>query len=300
MIYTVTFNPSLDYVVAVEHFQSGVINRTSREAVFPGGKGLNVSRILKALGQECVSLGFIADFTGEAIRAKMESFGCACRFITVAEGMSRINMKLHSDEETEINGRGPLITPANLQEFYAYLDELKEGDYLVLAGSIPDCMPSDTYRNIMEYCQGKGVSFAVDATGELLKKVLPYRPFLIKPNNHEIGEIFQCQVETEEELIHYGKELQKLGARNVLISRAGDGAILLGEDGSLLKSPAPRGTVVNSVGAGDSMVAGFLAGYLSTGSYEEAFLLGVSAGSATAFHEDLATREEILEIRNAL
>lgn len=296
MIYTVTLNPSLDYVAEIEGFQTGRINRTTREAVFPGGKGLNVSRVLKALGRESIALGFVADFTGQMIRKKMENFGCNCRFVEVEKGFSRINVKLHSKEETEINGKGPVICAKELEEFYACLDDLAEGDYLVLAGSIPNCMSSDSYRKIMMHCQGKGVRFVVDATGELLKKVLPYRPFLIKPNHQEIGEIFQCGVETKEEILFYGKKLQEMGAKNVLISRAENGAILLTEDGKVLESSAPKGIVVNSVGAGDSMVAGFLAGYLSTANYEEALSLGVAAGSATAFHEDLATKEEIQEI----
>ncbi len=296
MVYTVTLNPSLDYVAAVETFRTGRINRTTREAIFPGGKGLNVSRVLKALGQESIALGFVADFTGQMIRVKMEDFGCTCRFVEAKNGFSRPNVKLHSEEETEINGKGPLIGAKELEEFYECLDDLAVGDYLVLAGSVPDCMPSDSYRKIMEYCQGKGVRFVVDATGEVLKEVLPYRPFLIKPNHHEIGEIFRCSVETEEELLFYGKKLQEMGAKNVLISRAGDGAILLTEEGDVLKSSAPKGRVVNSVGAGDSMVAGFLTGYLSTSDYKEALSLGVAAGSATAFHEDLATKEEIREV----
>lgn len=300
MIYTVTFNPSLDYVAAVEDFQEGIINRTAREALFPGGKGFNVSRVLQNLGQDNVAIGFIADLTGEMIRRKMEEYGCRCRLIPVKNGMSRINLKLRLSKETEINGKGPEIGAEEIEKFYEILDELQTGDYLVLAGSIPDCLSSDMYQKIMERYQRKGVHFVVDAAGELLKKVLPYHPFLIKPNHHEISEIFHKKIETRKDLIFYGKELQKMGARNVLISRAGEGAVLLTENTELLESPAPKGTVINSVGAGDSMVAGFLAGYLEKGSYEEAFYTGVAAGSATAFCEDLADKEDIGRVRESM
>lgn len=300
MIYTVTLNPSLDYVAAVEHFQTGKINRTNREAVFPGGKGLNVSRVLKNLGKDSTAIGFTAGFIGDAIRGQMEAVGCPCRFIAVKNGMSRINVKLHAEEETEINGQGPVISEEEIQEFYEFLKGLKDGDYLVLAGSIPSCMSDDTYKEILEQCKDKGVRYVVDAEGNLLVKVLPYHPFLIKPNNHELSQIFGKEIKTKEDLIFYGKKLQEMGAENVLISRAGDGAILLTDGGGVLESAAPRGTVVNSVGAGDSMVAGFLAGYLETGNYEEAFYLGMAAGSATAFSEDLAGAEKIYKIADEI
>lgn len=314
MIYTVTFNPSLDYVASVENFRTGVINRTVTEAVYPGGKGLNVSRVLRQLGVESVALGFTADFTGEAIKKKMEEAGCRCRFISVERGMSRINLKLRSiqsesegdsersccQEETELNGRGPEIGNEDLQAFYRILEELTAGDYLVLAGSIPGCMSSDAYQQVLERCSGRGIRFVVDATGKLLEKTLIYHPFLIKPNHHEMGEIFRRQITSREELIFYGKKLQQMGARNVLISRAAQGALLIPEEGEVLECEAPTGQAVNSVGAGDSMVAGFLAGYLTTGDYREALYLGVAAGSATAFREDLARKADIVEVREKI
>lgn len=300
MIYTVTFNPSLDYVVQVEDFCPGRINRTAREAIFPGGKGLNVSRVLKHLGQESIALGFIAGFTGEEIRRKMEQAGCRCRFISVERGRSRINLKLRSREETEINGQGPEIGERELEAFFSLLEELQGGDFLVLAGSIPSCLSSDTYSSILERCQGKEIHFVVDAAGGLLMKALPFRPFLVKPNHHELGEIFGRELKTRQELVDCGRSLQELGAENVLISRAGDGALLLTSEGKILETRAPSGEVVNSVGAGDSMVAGFLAGYLESGDYGEAFYLGAAAGSATAFTEDLASGAAIRELRREM
>lgn len=300
MIYTVTFNPSLDYVAAVENFKEGIINRTVREAVFPGGKGFNVSRVLNHLGQDNVALGFIADFTGDMIEQRMKAYGCRCRFIPVEKGMSRINLKLSLSKETEINGKGPEIGEKEIKKFYEILDGLQPGDYLVLAGSIPGCLSADTYREIMQRYQNKGIRFVVDAEGELLANVLPFHPFLIKPNHLEISGIFHKKIETKEELIFYGKKLQEMGAANVLISRAGEGAILIAEDGRIMESPAPKGQVVNSVGAGDSMVAGFLAGYLENGDYANAFYTGVAAGSATAFSEDLADKDYIMKIRETI
>ena len=291
MIYTVTFNPALDYVVFLEGLKPGDINRSVRESIFYGGKGINVSTILNTLGLETTALGFIAGFTGKALKEGVASLGIHADFIDLPEGNTRINVKVKHGDETEINGQGPVITPEALEELFAKLDTLKEEDILVLAGSIPNTLPDDVYEKIMARLEPKGIRIVVDATKDLLLNVLKYHPFLIKPNNHELGEMFGVVLKTPEEIEHYAKELQKKGARNVLISMAGDGAMLITEDGQTLKIGTPVGKVINSVGAGDSMVAGFIAGYLRTGSYEEALKTGTAAGSATAFSEGLASVE---------
>lgn len=293
MIYTVTFNPSLDYIVTVPHFTCGRVNRTSEEKLFPGGKGINVSIVLKNLGVESTALGFFAGFTGEKLKSLMEEKGIRADFIPVAEGMTRINVKLRSEEETEINGQGPAIGEEDIKKLYEKMDELSEGDVLVLAGSIPDVMPKTIYMDIMEHLQEKKLQIAVDATRDLLVNVLQYHPFLIKPNNHELGEIFGVELYKKSEVVVYAKKLQEMGARNVLVSMAGEGAVLVTEDGSVYEAEAPKGKVINSVGAGDSMVAGFLAGYLETGDYERAFYTGLCTGSASAFSEELATKDEV-------
>ena len=295
MIYTVTFNPSLDYIVSVNDFQLGLTNRTDSELILPGGKGLNVSTILMNLGIDSTAFGFAAGFTGEEIIREVEAMGIRSDFIKIDSGISRINLKLKNIDGTEINGSGPEISEEKIEELLRKLDILGEGDILVLAGSIPASMPADMYSTIMERLQHKNVTFIVDATKDLLINVLKYKPFLIKPNNHELGEIFGKKLETEEEIVEYAKRLQKMGAVNVLVSMAGDGAILVKEDGKVSKKLPPKGTVVNSVGAGDSMVAGFVAGYLNTGNYDRALELGTAAGSATAFVSWLATKEEITE-----
>ena len=293
MIYTVTFNPSLDYIVDVEHLKLGRVNRTRAEIIYPGGKGINVSIVLKNLGFDSTALGFLAGFTGEEIRSRMEAAGIHADFITVPEGMSRINMKIRSDEESEINGMGPYIRPEDIEALYGKLDAMAEGDVLVLAGSIPSMMPETMYSDIMQRLSGKNIHIAVDATRDLLMNVMPYHPFVIKPNNHELGEIFDVELKTREDVIPYAHKLRERGARNVIVSMAGEGAVLVAEDGTEYLSEAPKGKVVNSVGAGDSMVAGFIAGYLSTGSYEQAFRMGVCTGSASAFSEQLATKDEV-------
>lgn len=296
MIYTVTFNPSLDYIVSVDEFKLGLTNRTSSELLLPGGKGINVSTILTNLGIESTALGFVAGFTGDEIIRRVEQIGVRSDFIRIEDGISRTNVKLKSIDGTEINGMGPDISSEKTEELMKKLDVLDEGDVLVLAGSIPASMPDDIYSRILKRLEGKGVTFVVDATGELLLNVLKYHPFLIKPNNHELGEMFGTVCETREDIEHYAGELQKMGARNVLISMAGDGAILITEDGETIQMGTPKGKVINSVGAGDSMVAGFVAGYLRTGSYEEALKNGTAAGSATAFSEGLASREMFEEM----
>ena len=291
MIYTVTFNPSLDYIVSVNDFQLGLTNRTDSELILPGGKGINVSTILMNLGIDSTAFGFAAGFTGEEIIREVEAMGIRSDFIKIDSGISRINLKLKNIDGTEINGSGPEISEEKIEELLRKLDILGEGDILVLAGSIPASMPADMYSTIMERLQHKNVTFIVDATKDLLINVLKYKPFLIKPNNHELGELFDVKLTTREEVIPYGKKLQKQGARNVLISMAGEGAVLVAEDGSVYEAPAPKGTLVNAVGAGDSMVAGFTAGWIEKKDYRHAFYMGVSAGSASAFSEYLATKE---------
>lgn len=298
MIYTVTFNPALDYVVRMDELALGQVNRTVSEDVQLGGKGINVSWVLRELGHENVALGFVAGFTGKAIEDGWAAKGVATDFIHLPAGLTRINVKLKAGEETEINGKGPDISAEALEELYHKLDALSEGDVLVLAGSIPASMPSDVYESILARLEGKKVLCAVDATRDLLVNVLKYRPFVIKPNNHELGEIFGRTLTTDEEIRECAAKLQEQGARNVLVSMAGDGAMLLDENGVCHRLAAHKGKVKNSVGAGDSMVAGFLAGYLDSGDYEQALRVGSAAGSATAFSDVLATRPEIEALLN--
>ena len=294
MIYTVTLNPSIDYVVSMDQLTEGAVNRVSTENFYAGGKGINVSQILNQHEIENMALGFIGGFTGDFIKGNLQEKGIQTKFIELNQGVSRINMKIKtSHDETEINGSGPMISEENIQELYRQLDELTSSDTLVLAGSIPACLPDDFYEQIMKYLQEKQVKVIVDATKNLLLNVLKYRPFLIKPNHHEIAEMFNVKISTTEELIHYGNQLKEMGAQNVLISMGGDGAILIAENGMVYRSNVPKGVVKNSVGAGDSMVAGFIAGYEKTASYEEALRLGAASGSATAFSSDVATREYI-------
>jgi 1-phosphofructokinase len=268
--------------------------------MFPGGKGINVSIVLNNLGVKSTALGFIAGFTGEEIKRQVSEIGIDEQFIVISEGLSRINVKLRSNDESEINGMGPNIDEKSLSEFMGQLDELQKGDVLVLAGSIPDRMPSTMYRDIMERLQDKEIMIVVDATRELLVNVLEFHPFLIKPNNFELGEIFGVEFTNNEQIITYAKKLQDMGARNVLVSMAGDGAILVAEDGSVYETPAPKGKVMNSVGAGDSMVAGFIYGYLSEKSYGKAFYMGVATGSGSAFSEKLATKEDVENLYQSL
>ena len=300
MIYTVTFNPCLDYIVGVEDFQLGMTNRTCSEQMFAGGKGINVSIVLKNLGIESTALGFIAGFTGEEIRRKVEKMGITSEFIQLENGFSRINIKLKSIDGTEINGTGPSIGSEELERLLKKLDTLKKGDVLILAGSIPASLPDSIYSDIMERLEEKEVMIVVDATKDLLVNVLKYHPFLIKPNNHELGDIFGVEIRERDQVAPYAKKLQEMGARNVLVSMAGKGAVLLAEDGSVYESPAPKGTLVNGVGAGDSMVAGFMAGWMEKQDYEHAFHMGVATGSASAFSEYLATRPEVEEVYKQL
>jgi 1-phosphofructokinase len=300
MIYTVTFNPALDYIVKVDHLTLGMVNRTTQEDIYYGGKGINVSIVLNNLGIPSTALGFVAGFTGREISDGVAAMGVESDFIILREGMSRINVKIKSQEESEINGQGPMIHDDELEMLYEKLDQIHDGDILVLAGSIPNTLPEDIYEKIMARLQGKDIKIVVDATKDLLLNVLKYHPFMIKPNNHELGEMFGVVLKTNEEIIHYAKELQKRGARNVLISMAGDGAILVDESGETYISAPPKGIVKNSVGAGDSMVAGFVAGYLKNNSYEEALKMGLATGSASAFSEGLATEEDVYNLLKTL
>ncbi len=294
MIYTVTFNPSLDYIVRMDSFATGEINRVNYEQVLAGGKGINVSIVLKNLGQNNTALGFLAGFTGEEIKRQLHEFGVTNDFVQLNQGFSRINVKAKAENETEINGQGPDIDEAKLEELFTKLDQLQADDTLVLAGSIPKTLPDDIYQQIMARLNGKGIRIIVDAEKKLLLNVLQYHPFLIKPNNHELGDMFGVTLTTDAEIIEYAKKLQAKGAQNVLISMAGDGAILLTTDGTTYKCPAPKGKLVNSVGAGDSMVAGFITGFNeSAGDFKTAFHMGVATGSASAFSDNLATRPEV-------
>lgn len=292
MIYTVTFNPAIDYIVHTGTMQVGQVNRSQGEELYFGGKGINVSFVLHELGLPSKALGFVAGFTGAAIEAGIQEQGIATDFVHLNSGFSRINVKIKSGEETELNGQGPNISEAAVAELFEKLNQLQDGDVLILAGSIPNTMPADSYEKILAHLSDKNIKVVVDATKDLLLKVLPYHPFLIKPNNHELGELFGVTLHSIEEIATYAKKLQEMGAQNVLISMAGDGAFLIDETGKQHVCGVCKGTVKNSVGAGDSMVAGFVAGSMH-GDYEAALKLGTAAGGATAFSEGLAQRAEI-------
>ncbi|AWK51918.1 1-phosphofructokinase [Clostridium beijerinckii] len=296
MINTITLNPSLDYIVKVDSFKVDSLNRTEEERIYAGGKGINVSIVLKNLGVHNTALGYVAGFTGDEILRQIENHGVNCDFVKLENGFSRINVKLKSDGETEINGSGPEITEEDLKILYKKLSRLTKGDYLILSGSIPGSVPDDIYESIMNSLLDMGVEFIVDATKELLMKVLKYKPFLIKPNHHELAEMFDVELKDDEDIIKYGKKLQEMGAKNVLISMAGDGAILLPQNGEAIKREVPKGILKNSVGAGDSMVAGFLCGYLKNKDIDEAFKMGIATGSASAFSDELATKQEVYEL----
>ncbi|MBR4192917.1 MAG: 1-phosphofructokinase [Oscillospiraceae bacterium] len=290
MIYTVTFNPAIDYVVHFDQLRPGEINRNEAEEFQFGGKGINVSNVLRTLGFDTVALGFVAGFIGEGFEKGLAEMGLKADLIHVKEGMTRINVKVKAAEETEINGIGPVITEADMEKLYEKLDAIGPEDLLVLSGSIPKCLPGDTYERIMARLEGRGIPIAVDATKDLLVNVLKYHPFLIKPNNHELGEIFGRVLKTDEEIADCARKLQDMGGRNILVSMAGDGALLLDENGQVHRIGCPKGKVLNSVGAGDSMVAGFLAGWLGKGDYDYALKLGTATGSATAFSIGLAEK----------
>lgn len=305
MVYTVTFNPAIDYVVHTDRLVVGMTNRSTSEQMYVGGKGINVSMVLAELGIKSKALGFVAGFTGRAIEDGAKEKGVETDFVHLESGCSRINVKIKSGEETELNGQGPKIPDTAIGELFGKLDKLEDGDVLVLAGSIPGTLPSDIYEKILARLSDRKIRTVVDATKDLLLNVLKYKPFLIKPNNHELGEMFGVELKTEDEIIFYAKKLREMGAVNVLISMAGDGAILVDEYDKVHKCGVCRGTVKNSVGAGDSMVAGFIAGTTRTprsekGDYEYALKLGTATGGATAFSDELAKKDEIYELLKQL
>ena len=293
MIYTVTLNPSIDYVIKVDKLTTGNINRVNEEHVYPGGKGINVTRILKSLDNDNIALGFVSGFTGDYIINSLQELNLKSDFIKVKEGFTRINVKVKSEEETEINGQGPKISEEELNQFYKVIDKLVDGDILILSGSIPSCLDERLYESIMKKVEDRDIKVIVDATKNLLLNVSKYKPFLIKPNNHELAEMFNVELNSTEDVVFYARKLKEMGAQNVLISMGKDGALLVTENDEVFASSVAKGEVINSVGAGDSMVAGFIAGYLKSNSYEEALRLGAASGGATAFSSDLATREFI-------
>ena len=299
MIYTVTFNPAIDYVVKTEKIALGSVNRAASEQIYYGGKGINVSAVLAELGIRSKALGFTAGFTGEAIERGVEAMGIDADFVRLKEGTSRINVKIRAEEETELNGQGPHIDDEALSQLFKKLNRLKDGDTLILAGSIPNSLPSNVYERILEMLSDRDIRTVVDASGELLVNVLKYKPFLIKPNDHELGEIFGVNISTYDGVVEYAVKLQAMGARNVLVSMAGSGAILLCENGRLIKCGVCMGTVKNSVGAGDSMLAGFVAGSAEN-DLDYALKLGTACGGATAFSEGLAKKELIFELLKQL
>ncbi|MBD5146328.1 MAG: 1-phosphofructokinase [Ruminococcus sp.] len=299
MVYTVTFNPAVDYVVHTDEIAVGGVNRSKSETIYFGGKGINVSMVLSELGVKSKALGFVAGFTGDAIEKGVAEKGVETDFVHLENGFSRINVKIKSGKETELNGQGPTIDDKALNALFEKLDKLSDGDTIVLAGSIPSSMPADIYEKILERLQNKNVKAVVDATKDLLLNVLKYKPFLIKPNNHELGEMFGVTLKTNEQIAEYAQKLKDMGARNVLVSMAGDGALLLDENGKTHVCGVCKGTVKNSVGAGDSMVAGFVAGS-ENGDYEYALKLGTAAGGATAFSDGLAEKALIDELLKQL
>ena len=296
MIFTVTFNPSLDSIVRVDEMRLGTINRTNYEQLLPGGKGINVSIVLGNLGHPSRALGFSAGVTGVALEKLLADASVDADLVHVKEGFTRINAKVKAVEETELNGQGPRIAPEDVGALFSKLDVLGQDDTLVISGSVPNTLPSDMYEQVMERLAGRGVRIVVDAERDLLTRVLPYRPFLVKPNNHELGDIFGVTLKTRDEVVPYARRMQEMGAQNVLVSMAGEGGVLVAADGQVYQSPAAKGIVVNSVGAGDSCVAGFLAGLMETGSYQTAFRMGLAAGSASAFSDHLATRPEVEDL----
>jgi 1-phosphofructokinase len=296
VIYTVTLNPSIDYIVRLDKLTSGITNRTTSEEYYYGGKGINVSLVLAELDLDSTAYGFVAGFTGKAIENGIRNDHVITDFIKLKEGISRINIKIKAGEETEINCQGPHIDEQELERLLQKIDRIQPGDTLILAGSIPNTMPDDTYEIMMQRIGDKDVRIVVDATKQLLVNSLKYHPFLIKPNRQELSEIFNVEVKTEEDIEHYAKELQKLGARNVLISLGGEGAMLIDENGGKHKAGVLKEKVINTVGSGDSMVAGFVAGYVKTGDYGYALKLGSVCGNATAFLSGLATKEKINEL----
>lgn len=300
MIYTVTFNPSLDYVVNLENLNIGQTNRAQSNLLVAGGKGINVSMILNELGMESTAIAYVAGFTGQEIRRQVEDAGCNACFIELPEGNSRINVKIKEKKETEINAAGPKIDREHLEQLWNYLEELENGDILVLAGSVPTSLPNNIYADMLKRVAPKGVKVIVDASGSILHNLINLKPYLIKPNQDELHELFDVRVRTIDEARIYVKKLRDMGARNAIISLGEVGAVLAAEDGKIYSCMAPRGNAVNSVGAGDSMLAGFIAGMLADVGYEDALKLAVAAGSASAFSKTLATQKEIQELYESM
>ncbi len=296
MIYTITFNPALDYTLKVSNFKIGDINRTITEKILPGGKGLNVSIVLKNLGVENTALGFIGGFTGKELKRKIEEKGIKTDFIEIENGITRINVKISSKSETAINGNGPQITEREIQLLLEKLQQINKNDIVILAGNIPKNIKNNIYEEICMILEKKGITYVVDATKELLLNILKYKPFLIKPNKEELEETFGVKIKSEEQIIIYATKMKELGAQNVLVSLGGKGAILVSENGTIYNKCAPKGEVVSTVGAGDSMVAGFIVGYLKNHNYEEALKMGIASGSASTFSENLATKEDVEQI----
>lgn len=299
MVYTVTLNPALDYVMKLKALRTDDINRTDGEEIYYGGKGINVSVILTQLGIPNTALGFLGGFTGKKLEEMLKNDNVSCDFNYLKNGNTRINVKIKADKEIDLNACGPEITKEDMQSFLRKLDGIKSGDYLILAGSIPNTLPDDIYEQILERVGDRNINCVVDATGDLLKNVLKYKPFLIKPNHHELGDLFSVQIKSDDDIVKYSKKLQEMGAKNVLVSMAKDGAMLTDENGCVHKIGNAKGKLINSVGCGDSMVAGFTAGYIKTADYSYALRLGSACGNATAFSEKLATREEIERVFNA-
>lgn len=299
MVYTVTLNPALDYVMKLKALRTDDINRTDGEEIYYGGKGINVSVILTQLGIPNTALGFLGGFTGKKLEEMLKNDNVSCDFNYLKNGDTRINVKIKADKEIDLNACGPEITKEDMQSFLRKLDGIKSGDYLILAGSIPNTLPDDIYEQILERVSDRNINCVVDATGDLLKNVLKYKPFLIKPNHHELGDLFSVQIKSDDDIVKYSKKLQEMGAKNVLVSMAKDGAMLTDENGNVHKIGNAKGKLINSVGCGDSMVAGFTAGYIKTADYSYALRLGSACGNATAFSEKLATREEIERVFNA-
>lgn len=297
MIYTVTLNPSIDYIVRLDELKTGITNRTTSEEYYIGGKGINVSCVLAELGIKSTALGFVAGFTGEAIEKGLKNPKIIADFITLKSGISRINIKIKAGEETEINCQGPHIDEEELLNLFDKIDNIQSGDTLIIAGNIPNTLPDDVYERIIERLDGKDVRIVVDATKKLLVNSLKYKPFLIKPNRQELSEIFDTTVKTESNVVKYAQELQKMGAKNVLVSLGGDGALLVDEFGKVHKEGVIKGhKVLNTVGSGDSMVAGFVAGCIDKNDYAYALKLGSACGNATAFLNGLATKDKIDEL----
>ena len=300
MVYTLTLNPALDYVLKVNNLNCDDINRAEEDCIYYGGKGINVSSVLTSLGIENTALGFAAGFTGKELEKMLKADGINCSLSFLERGATRINVKIKAGSELDINANGPDISEEDIINLLKKLDGIKEGDFLVLAGSVPKTLPSDIYERILERLSGREINFVVDAEGDLLLNALKYKPFLVKPNHHELGDLFGVKIKEEGEIEHYAKKLQKMGARNVLVSRAKDGAMLLDENGKVSKIGNAKGELINSVGCGDSMVAGFIAGYINTGDYSDALKLGAACGNATAFSKGLAKKEDIEKIYKSL